>query len=695
MSESQISYRALFAVVYTTSVSSVYFALGVVAHRANGLTPVVFLAAGIFFQLTAMTFTEGASLHRERGGSAVFARYAFNELVSFIAGWAIVLDYTILIAVTAITVPSYLAAFWGPLGHGGLEIAVALALIVFVLLDNVTGVSARRLKRQIAITAGDLALQALVIVLGLALVFHPDHLTQSIHLGSSPTASSLAFALPIAVIAFTGLEAAASLAGELAGSTRGLKRLVLPGSSVIVVIYVGIALVGVAALPVHHGLTALGQQHIKAPVLGVVEAFRPKWVADILKYAVAIGGALGLAAAAGSSMLGVSRVGYSLATNRQIPSAVGRLHPKWGTPWVIMLIAAVAAGALALPTNLELLVGIYAFGALLSFMIAHLAVVALRFREPTRDRAYRIPLSIRIRGASVPIPAVLGALLSLAGWIAVLIYHSGARYVGAGWLVAGLTLYVTYRKTEGKPLLRRVTIPERALRHETLEPEFGSILVPIFGTRLDDDIVQTAGRLAAETRDGVKESGSVIEAVWVFEVPLSLPLDARLPDAQVARAREALARAKAVGEEYGGVTVATTTVRARRVGPAIVNEARERGVEAIVLGAEEPSRIRGGGLLGGGGLLDNYVGEITKYVIRKSPCRVILTAPPATPRTSSAPEGESEPQAREPAAGSEAPGAGTEPPGAGQETSGGPPEAPGVGAATRPHEPVVDSPGSH
>ena len=195
MSESQISYRALFAVVYTTSVSSVYFALGVVAHRANGLTPVVFLAAGIFFQLTAMTFTEGASLHRERGGSAVFARYAFNELVSFIAGWAIVLDYTILIAVTAITVPSYLAAFWGPLGHGGLEIAVALALIVFVLLDNVTGVSARRLKRQIAITAGDLALQALVIVLGLALVFHPDHLTQSIHLGSSPTASSLALSL--------------------------------------------------------------------------------------------------------------------------------------------------------------------------------------------------------------------------------------------------------------------------------------------------------------------------------------------------------------------------------------------------------------------------------------------------------------------------------------------------------------------
>ena len=129
--ERPFSYRALFAVVYTTSVSSVYFALGVVAHRANGLTWAVFLAAGIFFQLTAMTYVEGASLHPERSGSPVFARYAFNELVSFVAAWALVLDYTILIAVTALTVPAYLAVFWGHIGHGALELIVAFAVIVY------------------------------------------------------------------------------------------------------------------------------------------------------------------------------------------------------------------------------------------------------------------------------------------------------------------------------------------------------------------------------------------------------------------------------------------------------------------------------------------------------------------------------------------------------------------------------------
>jgi basic amino acid/polyamine antiporter, APA family len=644
------SYRALFAVVYTTSVSSVYFALGVVAHRANGLTPAVFLVAGLFFGLTSMTYAEGASLHPERGGSAVFARYAFNELVSFVAGWAIFLDYTILIAVTALTVPAYLAAFAAPIGRGALELAVAFAVIAFVAVDNLTGVSARRLRPRLMITVADLILQALIIVLGLALVFDPHALSASIHVGRAPTVTDLAYALPIAVIAFTGIEAAASIAGEVTASRKQVKLLVGPGSAVIVLIYVGISLVGVGALPVHDGMTALGTSHIKAPVLGVVDAFRPHWIAEVLKYAVAIGGAAGLFAAAGSAMLGVSRVGYSLATNRQIPSAIGRLDGRWGTPYVIIGAAALAAAALVLPTNLDFLVGIYAFGAMLAFTIAHASVIALRFRERDRDRPYRMPLSITVRGAKVPVPAVVGAVASGLGWLALLVFHAGARYVGLSWLAGGIVLYVAYRKTQQKPLLRRVTIPERALRYEALEPEFGSILVPILGTALDDDIIQTAGRLAGETRDDLESEGAVIEAIWVFEIPLALPMDAPLPDAQVKRAREALARAKLVGEEYEGVEVATAIVRARRAGEAIVREARRRGVEAIVLAAEESSRVRGGSLFGGvGGPLENYVGDVSRYVISKATCRVILTAPPADwrarpePRVTQPPPADEEP----------------------------------------------------
>jgi len=367
----------------------------------------------------------------------------------------------------------------------------------------------------------------------------------------------------------------------------------------------------------------------------VAEAFAGHWYANPLKYVIAAAATSTLIAAAGSAMLGLSRLSYALSTNRQIPSGLGRLHPRRGTPYVVIILAAVIAGALILPHDLEFLVGLYAFGGLLGLTIAHVSIIVLRYREPARKRPYRMPLSVHVGGGELPIPAVLGALLAALAWLSVVATHGGARWVGFGWLAGGLVLYVVYRATQGKPLLRRVLVPEKALRGERHEAEYGSILVPIFGTPLDDDIVQTAGRLAAEEdlESFEADHGATIEALWIFEVPMSLPIDAALPDEQLKRARAALARAKAVGEEYEGVEVATATVRARRAGQAIVDEARRRGVQAVVLAAEEPSKIRGGALLGGrGGPLDNFVGDVTKYVVTKAPCQVILTAPPAGER---------------------------------------------------------------
>jgi basic amino acid/polyamine antiporter, APA family len=220
-------------------------------------------------------------------------------------------------------------------------------------------------------------------------------------------------------------------------------------------------------------------------------------------------------------------------------------------------------------------------------------------------------------------------LLSGAAFIAVLAFHGGARWMGLGWMAFGILVYVYYRISEDKPLLKRISVPENVLTRKRTEAEYGSILVPISGTTLDDDIVQTAGRLAAEENDDAGEGGAVIEALWVFEVPMSQPLDTPVPEGELKRARQALMRAKAVGEEYEGVEVATAVVRARRAGEAIVREAKRRGVEAIILAAEEPVRTRGGALYGGKeGLRDTYVGETTRYVVNKAQCRVLLTAPP-------------------------------------------------------------------
>lgn len=634
----------LFAVIWTSLASAIYFALGVVGERALGLTPAVFLVAGLFFGLTAMTYVEGASLHQERSGATVFARYAFNELWSFVAGWAILLDFLILVAVTALSATNYLAVFWEPLGGGVVEALACVAIIAYVAMRNIIGFSASRARRVGALVVADLALQALIVVLGLILFLQPGVLTESIELGVAPTWEDLVFALTLATVAFTGLESAAGLAGELRVSRAALRRLIASAAGSVLLIYTGIALVAVAALPIEGGRSPL-EDKAEAPVVGVVEAFDPAWLADALTYVVAALAAVTLIAAANSAMLGLSRLAYSLSTNRQIPRRLGRLHPARATPFVVILIAAALAVLLVLPQDLEFLASIYAFGALLAFTLAHLSIVVLRYREPRLPRPYRIPLSVRVRGGDLPLPAVLGFLVSAGLFATVIGFHGEARFVGAGWMVGGLVMYVGYRRVRGMPLLERVQVPETALRAERPRAEYGSILVPVFGNPLDDDIVQTAGRLAAERVDPDETEGAQIEAIWIFEVPMSLPIDARLPDEQLKRARAALARAKAVGEEYDGVVVATATVRARRVGQAIVEEARRRGVEAIVLAAEEPSRIRGGARLGGrGGPMDNYVGEATKYVLQKAPCRVILTAPPAMPAADSRPgEGDGRP----------------------------------------------------
>ena len=619
---------ALFAIVWTSLASAIYFSLGVVAENALGLTPLVFLGAAVFFALTAMTYVEGAALHPERAGATVFARHAFNELVSFVAGWAVLLDFLILLAVTAFVAVNYAAAFWGPLGEGVPELAIALAIVVYVAARNIRGFGVATRERVAALVLVDLALQLLVIVFGVALVVDLDGLVNSIELGTSPEWKDVMFALTVSTVAFTSLEAAAGLAGEVSVGPRGLRRLVASATLSVLVVYVGISLVAVAALPVTPGAAPLTGEALDAPVIAIVERFEPVWLSDLFVYTTAALASVTLVLACHAAMRGLSRLAYSLTTNRQIPSVLGRLHPSYGTPYVVIVLAAVLAGALVVPRDLEALAGIYAFGAMLAFLIAHVSICALRYREPERERPYRIPLSVRVRGGDLPLPAVLGATMAAGGLASLLAFHEGARYVGLIWTCAGIAFYVTYRRTAGMPVLRRVVVSEAALRSEPVRAEYGSILVPIFGTALDDDIVQTAGRLAAaENDDGL---GATIEAIWVFEVPLSLPLDARLPEAQLKRARAALARAKAVGEEYDGVEVATATIRARRAGQAIVAEAQRRGVELIVLAAEEPSRIRGGARLGGiGGPLDNFVGDATKLVVRKAPCRVILTAPPS------------------------------------------------------------------
>ena len=624
--------------------ASILFILGIVSKHALGLTPIAFLASALFFALTAMSYIEGNSVHPEQGGASTLARYAFDELWSFVAGWAIILDYLIVMAIGIFAISHYLAAFWGEAGHWPADIVIAAIAMAWVCWSNVRGISVRRARAVLRVGLAFLVLCLVIVVLGLATQFHPDRVIDTIHLGSAPAWDDLLFSMVLAGVAVTGIEAASGLAPDVRVGHRGLRNLVVFGSLAAFVILVGVSTVATMAVPPVGTYSALGTQYVAAPLLGTVSAFDPAWLRDALRYVVGGLGAVVLLQSVNATMVGFSRIAYSLATNRQIPSALGRLHPRYGTPYVAVFIASAISFGLACSSDIGFLAGIFAFGAMLVFAIAHLSVVALRAREPDAERVYRVPLSVTVRGVSVPLPSVFGAILAAAGWLSVVILHQGARYVGVTWLIFGLVLYVVYRRGQNKPLRTRFTIPATALQ-DVAEAEYGSILVPVFGNELDDDIVGTAGRLAAdEGEEG--EGGAVIEALYVVEVPMSLPLDARVPDEQIERAKAAVRRAKEVGEEYEGVVVATAMVRARSVGAAIVSEAKRRGVEAIVLAAEPPSRTRGGALLGGrGGPRDRSVGEVTRYVVEKAPCRVILTAAPASDGNGARPAAEQKAEA--------------------------------------------------
>jgi APA family basic amino acid/polyamine antiporter len=623
------------AVAYAAIGFSLYFTIGVVAGFGLGLTPFIFLAAGLLLVLAVLTYVEGGGMYGERGGSSSFARHAFNELVSFIAGWAILIDYIIIISFASISVAHYIGPIWGGFTHGWAEIVVAAGVIALAAAINIGGFT--RYVRQrplIFIAVADVVLQAGVIVAGALVAFHPDRLTEHIDLFTTPSVKHVVEALAVATLAFAGIEAASDLAPDFSWRRRDLRRVVGTSAMLLPVMYAGMAAIALMAVPVVQGPdgahTALGERYIEEPVLGVVMSYDPHWLSVLLQVGVVAVAPLVLTWAAATSMLGLSRHVYALARYRQVPSWLGKLSGR-STPYFAILVAGVMALGLAIPTDVRLLAEIYAFGATLAIAIAHLSILRLRWTEPDRERPYRIPFDVRIGGRALPIPALLGAAIMLLLWVAVLVFHAQARWVGGGWMVFGLVAYIVYRKfVEGTTLTQRVSVPEQALRKDVQAVEYGSILVPVFGTKLDDDIVGTAGRLA-DAADEPGEERPRLDVIYVMELPLTVPLDAPPPRERIEEAMAALKRAKEVGEEYESVEVETDMVPARSVGAGIVEEARRREVEVIVMGGEPPTRVKGGAVLGGlGGSRPPEVGEVTEYVLKKAPCPVLLTAPPAT-----------------------------------------------------------------
>ncbi|HSC92211.1 MAG TPA: universal stress protein [Gaiellaceae bacterium] len=603
---------ALFSTAYGNVGSSIYYALGVTAVFALGLTPLVFVIAGLFFAATAATYAEGTVRFPEAGGSSSFARHAFNELVSFGAAWAQMLNYVITIAISAFFVPHYLSIFWEPLRENPWDIIGGALVVVVLVLLNVVGIK-EAASLNIFLAVVDFATQLLLVLIGFVLIFSPDVLVDNVDWGTTPTWPQFLLAIPVGMIAYTGIETVSNLAEEARDPVRSIPASIRLVAVAVFAIYFTLPLVALSALPVEvidgERTTRLalppedgGYQN--DPILGLVDNLGIGGPAlDTLEVYVGLLAATILVVATNAGIIGASRITYSMASYRQLPEAFRRLHPRFKTPWLSLVVFAGLVSILVLlPGQTEFLGTMYSFGAMLSFTVAHAAVVALRVRQPSDELQFRAWPNLRFRGVEWPLFAVFGGIATAAAWVVVVVQDAPTRWAGLAWLAIGFATYVTYRRgVLHEPLGRTVRAP--VVLEVSGAVEYTRLLVPAVEGGPSEEAMEVAARLASDR-------GARIVAISVVEVPLNLPLDAELPDEE-ARADAVLDEARAIGDSYG-VDVITRLVRARKAGRAIVDEAVRRNAEIVIIGAPRGERRRA------------IFGDTVDFVLKHAPCRVMV-----------------------------------------------------------------------
>jgi APA family basic amino acid/polyamine antiporter len=606
--------NALFSTAYGNVGSSIYYALGLVASFALGLTPLVFVITGFIFFLVASTYAEATAMYPEAGGSSSFARHAFNEFWSFFAAWAQMLNYTITIAISAFFVPHYIGGlFWEPLRSSPADVVFGIGVVIVLSLVNVVGVK-ESAGVNITLAILDFATQLLLVLVGLLLVFSPDTLIDNVSFGVAPTWKDFFIAIPIGMIAYTGIETISNMAEEAKDEQTTIPRAINRVVVAVFAIYAVLPAVALSALPVTQQpdgsySTLLGEPedaggYAGDPILGVVKQIDLGALQGAAEIYVGLLAATILFIATNAGIIGVSRLVYSMGIHRQVPDRLRQLHPKYGTPWIgILLFGAVACVAM-IPGKADFLGNMYAFGAMLSFTIAQLAVIRLRVSKPDVPRPYRGPMNVQVRGIDVPLFAVLGVIGTALSFAVVTFLHVDVAIAGIGWLAVGCAFYPWYRHRHGLNLTETVSVavPKPVVAHEA---EYESVLVALDPRTYSPGAVATAVRMAARRRRGIHVLVPIV-------VPASSPIDASMPE-QESAAQALIEQARLQGGRR--VTGHWEKVRAGQSGRLIVEEATALRARAIVM----PLPPRQAGAI---------FGKTLETVLQDRPCRVIIQTDP-------------------------------------------------------------------
>jgi basic amino acid/polyamine antiporter, APA family len=499
--------------------------------------------------------------------------------------------------------------FWDPLGHGPADVIFGIGLVALLAALNIKGTEeSARLNLVLAIA--DLMTQIVLVAIGIVLVLDPELLVNQVDLGVAPTWGDFALGIAVGMIAYTGIETISNMAEEARDAKRTIPRAVQLVVLAVIGLYALLPIVALSAMPVERVggeyTTVLATEFADDPVLGIVQNLGLSTaLTNALEIYVGILAAVILLIATNAALIGLSRLTFSMGQYRQLPEVIRQVHPRFKTPYVAILVFSGIAALTIVPGETTFLATMYSFGAMLSFTIAHISVIRLRFKTPDRERPWKPPGSVRVRGTDVPMTAVLGGLGTFGAFVVVMALDPPTLLAGGAWMVAGMALYVAYRRYQHLPLSRTIKV-ESLTPLGVEEVEYKSVLVAFEEDPFSPETVATAARLAARRARG-------IHVVSLINVPTNLPLDAEL-DGEESEAQSKIEQAKLVG----GLRVTGHTLRIRpgQGGRAVCKEARAINAEAIVM----QLRYRNGQPL---------YGRTIQSVLADRPGRVIVVADPS------------------------------------------------------------------
>jgi len=444
---------ALFSAGYGNVGSSIYYALGIVALVALGATPVVLGLAGILFIFTALTYAEGTAMLPEAGGSASFARHGFNDLAGFAAGWALMLSYIVTISISAFTIPPYLGFFFEPFKASPiLGTLTSMGIVGFLMVINIIGIKETSFL-NIGAAILDIATQVTLVVIGFILLFNPPVLFHRI-IDNWPTTGNLVFGIALASIAYTGIETMSQMAEETKQPEKKVPRALIMMIVAVLVIFAGISLVSLSAMTPQE----LASDWARDPVAGIAAKLPIAMLAAILKPLIALLAGTILLIATNAGLIGISRLAFSLGTHKLQPAILSRVHERFKTPHVAIIIFGIIALLILTPgffaaNAFENMGALYAFGSLLAFMFAHASIISLRIRQPELERPFKLGWNLRMWGRELPISSIIGLAATAIIWVIILITQPYSRWVGIIWMAIGFIVYYFYRRRENLPFL--------------------------------------------------------------------------------------------------------------------------------------------------------------------------------------------------------------------------------------------------